>query len=494
MAKKRLSLLLASTSILLTLVSVLALIFVVPKLSAGEPAQPTPSATPTPTPTPVADELSQIFDPSKVSATYIDLPKASIAKLDSSANSTYVPAKFRMVYNGKETTQLNVGIRIKGTTTHSRLNSLGYRPSFKVSFDWAKGYKSQTLFGKRSLTFNGFVQDSSRLHETYAYEAYRAMDVPAPRTGFTTITFEGADLPKQPARGLYLVLESEDDEFFADHFNDVTQHVYENNHDVMDFDASRIGGNKPTNAYFKVKAGWKATPNRNDLRAFTKAVNTTGKKFWNNLDKVADRQRLIMLFAVDNFTGNWDTYSGPLKNNFTFRSNIEGKFTFVPWGTDQSFGENLFNDPSARLRIAGYQLPTKVHDDFFITVDKPYTAYPGSYIFAYSAGLRDMSQMANYQINRGKIFMKCLAYSPCATLYFQDLQKIIQWAGTNKLSDQMRATSQLLTPYLSSYQQAEAARTIKWTDKQIKRVSAALKRDCKFDSAGVIKKCGAIRG
>ena len=430
MAKKRLSLLLAATSILLTLVSVVALIFVIPMVMRGQAATPTPSATPTPTPTPVADELDQIFDPNKVSHTYIDLPKSSIAKLNSNNNETYVPAKFRMIYNGKETTQINVGIRIKGTTTHSRLSSLGYRPSFKVKFDWAQGYKSQTLFGKRSLTFNGFVQDNSRIHETFAYATYRAMDVPAPRTGYTTITFEGKSLPNNPSRGLYLVVESEDEEFFADHFDDVTQHVYENQHEVMDFDSARIGGNRQTNAYFKVKQGWKATPNRNDLRALTKAVNTTGKKFWNNLEKFTDRDRLIMLFAVDNFTGNWDTYSGPLKNNFTFRSNITGKFTFVPWGTDQSFGENLFNDPTARIHIAGFQLPTRVHDDFFMTIDKPYTAYPGSYLFAHSAGLRNMSQMVNYQIGRGKIFVKCLHYAPCATLYFQDLQKVSQWART----------------------------------------------------------------
>ena len=492
MTKKRLSLIIAVTSIFMSLVVVVGLAFAFPNLLKSTTPLPKPSSTKAPVET--VDDLSQIFDPSQVSATYIDLPKASINKLNSYNNETYVAAKFRMVYAGKETKQIDVGIRIKGTTTHSRLNSTGYRPSFKIKFDWAKGYKTQTLFGKRSLTLNAFVQDNSRLHETYAYAAYRAMDVPAPRTGYTTITFEGQDLPNQPKRGLYLVLESEDDEFFAEHFNDVTQHVYENNHDVTDFDKAKIGGDVETSTYFKVKQGWKATPNRNDLREFTKAINTDGQTFWDNLDRVADRERLIMLFAVDNFTGNWDTYSGPLKNNFTFRSNLLGKFTFVPWGLDQSFGENLFNDPGARVRFPGYKLPTKVHDDFFITVDKPWTAYPGSYIFAHSAGLRDMAKMENYRIVRGKIFVKCLAFAPCATLYFQDLQKVTEWAKTNKLADQMTTTSALVDPYLTAYQKAEAKRTIKWVGKQIKLVEAALKRNCKFDTAGVVTKCGAVRG
>jgi spore coat protein CotH len=492
MTKNRLSLTIALTSIFVSVAVVLAVIFVPLYKGPGQSPNPTPTATATPEP--VVNELDRIFEPSKVSQTFIDLPAASIKRLASYNNEKYVAAKFRMIYDGTETQTVNVGIRIKGTTTHSTLNNTWYRPSFKIKFDWAKGYETQTLFGKRTLTFNAFAQDNSRLHETYAYAAYRAMDVPAPRTGYTTITFEGAKKPKQPKRGLYLVLESQDDEFFAENFQDVTQHVYENNRELTEFDKSKVGGDVEVNTYFKVKEGWKATPNRDDLRAFVKAINTTGKTFWENLDLVADRNRLIMLFAVDNFTGNWDTYSGPLKNNHTFRSNTAGKFTFVPWGTDQSFGEHLFNDPGFRVRYPGYGLETKVHDDFFITVDKPYTAYPGSFLFAYSAGLRDMSKMKNYQISRGKIFVKCLNYAPCSTLYFQNLQKVTDWAKTTRLSEQMLATKTVIDRYLSAYQKAEALRTSKWTDKQIVRVEAALKRNCKFDEFGAVSTCKAIRG
>ena len=146
------------------------------------------------------------------------------------------------------------------------------------------------------------------------------------------------------------------------------------------------------------------------------------------------------------------------------------------------------------MRYPGYGLETKVHDDFFITVDKPYTAYPGSFLFAYTAGLRDMAKMQNYQISRGKIFVKCLNYAPCATLYFQNLQKVNDWAKATRLSEQMLATKALIDPYLSAYQKAEALRTSKWTDKQIARVEAALKRNCKFDEVGVITTCKAIRG
>ncbi|MEY3855605.1 MAG: hypothetical protein RJA45_75, partial [Actinomycetota bacterium] len=148
MTKKRLPLAIALTSIFIAAAVVLAWVFVPGIL--GESKSPAPKPTETTKPAPVVNELERIFDPSKVSQTFIELPPASIKKLSSYNNEKYVAAKFRMIYDGTETQSVNVGIRIKGSTTHSTLNNLYYRPSFKIKFDWAKGYETQTLFGKRS--------------------------------------------------------------------------------------------------------------------------------------------------------------------------------------------------------------------------------------------------------------------------------------------------------------------------------------------------------
>jgi hypothetical protein len=90
--------------------------------------------------------------------------------------------------------------------------------------------------------------------------------------------------------------------------------------------------------------------------------------------------------------------------------------------------------------------------------------------------------------------VKCLHYAPCATLYFQDLQKLSTWAKTEKLSDQMRGTGKLIDQYLTAYQKVEATRTAKWTDKQITRVDSAIKRNCTLDENNVIVSCKAVRG
>lgn len=182
-----------------------------------------------------------------------------------------------------------------------------------------------------------------------------------------------------------------------------------------------------------------------------------------------------MLFAVDNFTGGWDTYSGPLINNYQIRSNQLGKMTFLPWGLDNTWGENWFNDMPSNKWVKGYEAPVKYHDDFFVPVDKPTAAFPGSFLIAANAGVKDSKKMTNYQLTRGALFRKCLAYKPCKTLYFENLQKVSQWATDSHITDQMKATSKLIKPYSNTYEKAEQKRTIEWVSKQLAKVQAVTK-------------------
>ena len=66
-----------------------------------------------------------------------------------------------------------------------------------------------------------------------------------------------------------------------------------------------------------------------------------------------------------------------------------------------------------------------------------------------------------------------------------------EWAKANQMSEQMRTTAQLIDKHLTSYQKAEAKRTANWVDKQIKRIDAALKRNCTFEGT-TITKCNKV--
>ena len=445
-----------------------------------------PIATKTADPT-ALDDLGLVFDPGNISDIYIEVPEKSEVILDKPDRDQYAHVKIQFTVGTKKSPLMDVAMKIKGTTSRAGINSTWRNASFKVKFNYDDAHKKQRFLGLKSITLNAMVQDGSKIHETFAYETYRAMGVPSSRTGFGNITF--SKNITNPKRGLYLVLESLDDVFLASNFSDITQHLYENNHNFMEFSQRAIGGNREINDGYQVKEGWKDTPNRNDLRAFARIADKEPKEMWDGLETISDREKLIMLFAVDNFTGGWDTYSGPIKNNYQMRSNTQGVFTFLPWGLDNTWGENWFNDVESTTWVKDYVAPIVLHDDYFFPVDTASAGFPGGFMIAANAGITDNDKRKNYQMTRGMIFRKCLAYSPCATEYFQDLRKIVTWAKTSDLAGRMVTTASMIEKYSSDFNKAEQKRTSKWVGKQIKRIEKAIAKHCKLDANNEITSC-----
>ena len=130
-------------------------------------------------------------------------------------------------------------------------------------------------------------------------------------------------------------------------------------------------------------------PSKGDITAaIATAKMKTGSAWWSAMAKTFDRPKLIMLFAVDNFTGNWDSYSGPIINNYFLRSNNQNKFTMMPWGTDQTFGEN--------------RATPVIGDDYFFAVDSPQAPFPW---------INQPVFKGAKTLPRGILFQKCLNLS-----------------------------------------------------------------------------------
>ena len=189
--------------------------------SSTTPASATKPSTTTPAdPTALTDQ-NEIFNPAQVNAIQLDVPPKSQKALLSAYSTVYVPATFQITVGNHQSPKMDVQIKIKGTTSRYGINTTYQYTSFKVKFDFDKQHKNQTLLGLKSLTLNAMTQDSSKIHETYAYETYRAMGIPASRTGYAHLTMS-SNIP-HPDRGLYVVVESIDDVFLSRNFKDVPQ-------------------------------------------------------------------------------------------------------------------------------------------------------------------------------------------------------------------------------------------------------------------------------
>lgn len=260
------------------------------------------------------DEAASIFDPLRpiqVSLIReIDGPPLTHDYLD---NPTYRRATVKITFAGgkKYVVIHNVGVRLKGATTRKL-----QKASLKIKFD--AFVKTQRFKGLKRLTLNAMMTDPSQVHEVTSYRLFRAAGVPAPRAGFARVTIDGSYF------GLYLNLESMDSKMLKRWFPD-TEHVYS---------GPRPCDLTPNNSCYTSNTG---TTDRTDILNVGKLHTLSGGEWWRELNKKTDIDRLMNFLAVEIFLSHWDGYGDFMRNNHYVHFDKKGKFTFIPWGTDQTF-------------------------------------------------------------------------------------------------------------------------------------------------------------
>ncbi|MEY4323584.1 MAG: hypothetical protein RL410_1365, partial [Actinomycetota bacterium] len=283
----------------------------------------------------------------------------------------------------------------------------------------------------------------SKLHEFGAYALFNAMGEPASKTGWARVYINGVD------KGLYLNVETIDDIFLSKRFTDNTQHLYEGIA-FNDFKVGNADGDK-NSGHFLVDEGWKKIPNKNDLNTMINALNVTDNaKWWSRLNTYWNRTELINHMAIENFLGHWDGYSGPIINNYFIRSNAAGKFVMIPWGLDQTFGENR-NVKRKGLTFSFSMLAAKV-------------AFPWSGEFGFAATMP-----------RGQFYTRCIAYSPCKITYLKALKTVSAKATSMKLVDKMKAAAKLTSSLRVGLNAAVTTNTYKFVALQQTAVAKLLK-------------------
>jgi hypothetical protein len=287
-----------------------------------------------------ADEIEWMYDPGAVVEIRLgglDAAELDALELDPSEEQE---GTFELLVDGVRRGPLleDVGIRLKGGIGSKRPIKTG-KPGLKVRFD--KFVDDQLFFGIKRLTLNNMVQDRSMVHETMVYELFRALGVPAPRTGYAFVRINGKPY------GVYLNLETYDEVMLPRLFAS-TQHLFEADTPGVDL--------RPGEAdTFEVDEGPEG--DLSDLEALIAAANDPDGDWSDGVAAVADLDEMTRMWAVERYAGHWDGYSGRYvdpppsgpfpPNNYYLHSREDGVFTMLPWGTDQTWGEPLEFDEEA---------------------------------------------------------------------------------------------------------------------------------------------------
>ncbi len=187
---------------------------------------PFAATNPTPNKANVAlvDLRSQVFDANQPMPTvdlYVD---AAAEDLLISEQKVYAPALFSWTDEAGEGPVLNVDIRIKGSIT---LRPWTGKPSLKLHFARREGPGARDFRGIKKLTLHNLAYDPAVGREWLAYELMRDSGLAVPRVGWAVLRINGV------SKGLYGVVESYDEVFLADHYDETTA-LYEADGDFGD--------------------------------------------------------------------------------------------------------------------------------------------------------------------------------------------------------------------------------------------------------------------
>ena len=235
-----------------------------------------------------------------------------------------------------------VGFRLRGNTSR-----YSQKKSFKVSFNtFTSGAK---YYGVEKLNLNGEHNDPSVMRAKIGWDIMRKWEIPAPRSNHVEVYING------DYYGLYINVEHIDEEFVKSRFekNDGNLYkcLYPADLDYLGSDPDLYKLTSGDRRVYELKIN-EEEDDYSDLAEFINVLNNTpNDQLVCKIDEIFNVYDYLKVIAVDILTANWD---GPIynKNNFyLYHNTINGKFDYIPYDLDNTFGIDWFGIDWANRNI-----------------------------------------------------------------------------------------------------------------------------------------------
>ena len=228
-----------------------------------------------------------------------------------------------------------IGLRTKGENSWRPINQ---KSSLKLDFNRYKddGGPNRVL-GLKGLTLQAMNEDYSMMHERIAYWIYREAGVPAARAHHAIVTMNGE------LYGLFTVLETVDDLFLAERFEDPSGGMWEQ-HDG-DYDDRYVNDNR----YFQHEEG---EDDRSGLQWVADALERGGADALDQAGERLDWAAFQRYWAASSIVMNFDAYPFRYAGDdcHVYDDPGRGKLVYIPHGVDESF----YYDDNFETRAQGW--------------------------------------------------------------------------------------------------------------------------------------------
>ena len=266
------------------------------------------------------------FIQNEVASVYIQIDPVNLNTIltDSIYSDHEYPATFRYISSTIDETISNVGFRLRGNTSRNSA-----KKSFKVSFNsFIPGRKWN---GLEKLNLNGEHNDVSIMRSRLSNQLLKYAELPSARTSYVRLFINNE------YKGLYLNVEHIDDEFLKKRFiNDTTGNLFKCSYGA---NLKQLG---ITSAPYVNIYELKTNNQQNDYTGLINFIdilnNTNADQFTCAIQSVFDVELYLRTLALEILMGHWDGYAGNMNNYYLYERPSDGKFVFIEYDMDNTFG------------------------------------------------------------------------------------------------------------------------------------------------------------
>jgi hypothetical protein len=216
------------------------------------------------------------------------------------------------------------------------------RPSLKLKFD--KHIEGQRLGDRERLTLNNAVQDPAVVRQCLGYAVFAAAGVPAPRCGFAQVIVNGETL------GVYANVEPVKKRFLRRAFGAADGALFEGT--LSDFTPAWRGT-------FERKTG--DPGDTRPLDALVEALARPDGELLAAVEAVVDVDAYLRYWAVESVLAAFDSYSSNTNNFFVYQRTDTGRFSFIPWGLDEVFPDEIRSPQAQPVQFAEGRLAQRLY-------------------------------------------------------------------------------------------------------------------------------------
>jgi len=221
---------------------------------------------------------------------------------------------------------LEVSIRVKGNT---QFRAIDDKPSLVIDFN--RVVAGQTHHGMASVYLHNMTYDPSMMHEHLAYWFLRDLGVPAARTTYARVTFNGQDY------GLYVFVEKQNRVYKERYWADTSGSLFEVGSFNHGCDLNDVVGPVACDCFEVDDVGSEEDPAA-DLDRLCRVASASGDGWYEGLRAVVDVDVFLQAMAGEMVTSHYDNYGWNGNNWRIYHEPTEDLWYWTPWSTDLAYG------------------------------------------------------------------------------------------------------------------------------------------------------------